>query len=155
MILWDYEEFLYFWSVLIIIASHKHFQIQVSCTAGVEQTMDSWEGHVTGPATLSPNQWLMFKMWPALCVDLNTTSFSQVCSVFCIQGLFTQKVWQSVSEEAFLQTWGNYQKIVSEQGLKNIVKLDKPFLCFADWWIILIYMFDWLLQKYGQIITPK
>lgn len=40
-------------------------------------------------------------------------------------------------------------------GFENIVKLDKPFLCFADWWIILIYMFDWLLQKYGQIITPK
>ena len=40
-------------------------------------------------------------------------------------------------------------------GFENIVKLDKPFLCFADWIIILIYIFDWLLQKYGQIITPK
>ena len=88
-------------SGLIIIASHKNVQIQVSCTAGVEQTMDNWEGHVTGPVTLSPNQWLMFKMWPALCVDLNTTSFSQVCSVFGIQGSSTQKVWQSVSEETF------------------------------------------------------
>ena len=70
-------------SGLLIIASHKNVQIQVSCTAGVEQTMDNWEGHVTGPVTLSPNQWLMFKMWPALCVDLNTTSFSQVY-VLCL-----------------------------------------------------------------------
>ena len=57
-------------------------QVRVKCTVGGEQTMDSWEGHVMGHVTLPQNLWLVFTMWPALCVDLSTTLLSQVLPLF-------------------------------------------------------------------------